>query len=263
MTLVQLTPRVGLSSKRSLYQDTVRDPAQAKPRAGLFVLRHAAENDKLGGDSRQTTILIRKGPEPFRNTVFFQLSLEEGATCPSTCPYLEQRVKQDGTASKRFWCYGSNMPWARRWQAGDALLMRLRQDLDTLSFRQLRYARYAAGFTVRTHVLGDFYSVEYARFWGEMLALHGGLRVYGYTHWPQGTPVGDTLSALVREFPDRLAIRRSDGEAGDPLPGAVDLGRGEVVPAGVVPCPSQTHGVPCVDCGLCFNNFTTIGFTRH
>lgn len=265
--LVQITPKpLVCATRRTLYRKyNLILPGSRPKQAGLWVLRPASANLKLAGEKTKKLILIERGPRLFRGTVLFQLTLEEGRACPATCPYLPLRILKNGMTGKKFRCYGCNMPYATRWIHGPELLECLAEDLDTFSRRQRRgLVRWVKGFTVRLHVLGDFYSCEYVDFWKGMLAQHQGLRLYGYTHWPFWSEVGRAVETLAAEFPERVAIRRSDGQdPRDTLPFTVDLRKGEAVPQGVVQCPAQTHGIGCAQCGLCLNRFTTIGFKEH
>ena len=68
----------------------------------------------------------------------FTLTLEERATCPRSCQHWAT-------------CYGNNMMYAYRYEAGLALENMLEIELADLQ------AKHPKGFLVRLHILGDFY----------------------------------------------------------------------------------------------------------
>lgn len=241
-----------LSTERTIFQKSVKDVPTKGQKYGLLVLKEAAANKKVGAGSN----IMNKGMKSMRGSPVFTLTLEEGATCPSTCPNLVKR----GDGGKKMVCYGSNMPFAHRYRHGPALTGALREDLERL------HNKFPNGFVVRLHILGDFYSEDYVDFWAEMCNTFDSLRIYGYTHHRYGTPIGNKVALLVEQFKDRVCILRSDGDhANDPLRRAITILHGAAVPDGAVVCPNQTHGVACVDCGLCMTNNirTPIAFLQH
>lgn len=187
----------------------------------------------------------------------FALTLEERATCPSTCHHWTT-------------CYGSGMQYARRNRAGPELEHWLDAELQILG------VQYPDGFVVRLHILGDFYSVEYVERWARWLKEIPQLRVFGYTAWPATTEIGGAIMKLRTRMWDRFAIRTS-------VPADMILGRNPKVeyqplattirrvaqgkqPEGIV-CPAQTHDdVCCGSCGLCWSEAareTPIAFIVH
>jgi hypothetical protein len=198
------------------------------------ILKEAKANSKLGGKARN---FWTKGK--FANMPLFSLTLVERETCPSTC-------------SAWAICYGNNMPFATRWdikQDGGKLLMR---ELDAEMALLNRY--YPNGFSVRLHVLGDFFSVEYVKWWGEMLEKYPALHCYGYTH-NADNEIWDAIAEIRGE---RFVIRQSDGHQ---FPVAVR----ESIDNSFPTCPEQTGKVKsCLDCGLCPNmNVQGIRFLEH
>lgn len=183
----------------------------------------------------------------------FSLTLEEGATCPASCPMLQLRPK-----GKKWRCYGANMPYAKRYRHGELLEDALMKDLRFL------HEKYTNGFIVRLHVLGDFYSVDYVRFWENLLREHWRTRVFGFSHVPAATPIGQEITQFVKLFSSRVSILRSTGaDINDPLPKAVVIGKYDEVPQGFVTCPWQTHRVPCTKCGLCMSGQVNVAFREH
>ena len=251
MQLVQIERRItGTHYKGNL----VRGPFKPKD-GGLRVIKTANDNQKLTGPPAPAKEkIVTRGPALFRGLRMYQVTLEEGATCPPTCRFLQKREGSELPV-----CYGANMPFAKRHQHGPLLEEAIAQDLNRLS------KRHPEGYIVRLHVLGDFYSVEYVRFWDSRLEIHDALRLFGYTHWEPDTEIGAAVAELHTAWPGRVAFRRSDGEIwrADDLPLATTVGHDDSVPDGFVLCPNQTHGKTCLTCGLCFNGFTNVAFREH
>jgi hypothetical protein len=222
------------------YQSSVIDVPESPPKSGLFVIKAATTNKKLGSSGK----LIQKGP--FRGLPLYSLTLEERATCWDQCPNLEL-------------CYGDNMPFAKRHRPGPALENAIAHDLELLN------QRHRQGFVVRLHVLGDFYSVEYVRSWETFLKTFPAMRVFGYTHWPLYHPIGKEVTRLVQHHVGRVSILRSDkSDPADPLPGAMTIAVGATAFPGTVVCPEQTgKTAACTTCGLCMNGRTAVSFVDH
>ena len=112
---------------RTLFPSTVTAPAAA-PR--IFVGGH--NHRKLG------KTIAKGGWLGFK---VYALTLEERATCPTTCHHWRT-------------CYGNGMHWSRRLTHGNELEDAIDQELPVLQ------RRHPDGFAIRLHVLGDFYSVR-------------------------------------------------------------------------------------------------------
>jgi len=172
----------------------------------------------------------------------YTLTLEERATCPSTC-------------TEWLTCYGNNMHFARRHIAGEALEDRLWQELKQLD------AMHPAGFVVRLHILGDFYSEAYVDLWAHALERFTALRVFGFTaRDPDACEIGSAVYAMNVAEPDRCRIRFSGAALG---------GMGSLVietrdESSHVACPAQ-HGATdcCATCGLCWTMDRVVEFVRH
>lgn len=212
---------------RTLFLARTQDP-----RAAQRLLKHGRENRKIGDR-------VTKGA--WKGMPIYTLTLEERATCPSTC---------------RLWlsCYGNKMNWSERLAHGAVLEQMLGRELAYLQ------AMHANGFVVRLHVLGDFYSVGYVKHWLAWLRRFPALHVYGYTAWREDTEIGALLAAARTRFWERFAIRTSDGLRG---PRAVvvrnpaDIGRS-------ILCPAQTDRTECCGtCGLCWGTRRDIAFLEH
>ena len=166
----------------------------------------------------------------------FTLTLEERATCPSTCTMWAD-------------CYGNNVRFATRVSSDDmpALQAQIEQELKSL----LRtYGR----VLIRLHVLGDFASVEYAKFWADLVHANPGLHLFGFTAWGRDSEIGRAVQAINDADPERVWIRFSN--TGGPMSANVD-GEG-------IPCPEQIgKTASCMTCGLCWSTTHPVSFKRH
>jgi hypothetical protein len=217
---------------RSIFTSRVFDPDEVKR-----VLKDGHQSRKIGK-------FVTKGPR--RGWQIYTLTLEERATCPRTC---------------KAWafCYGNSMQGAERIVAGPALEEALWNELLALQFA------HPSGFMVRLHVLGDFYSLAYVRFWNRALSAFPALHVFGFTARLPGTPMGDALWALTEADWGRFAIRFSgldshekasilQGDSGSHIPDSLKP----------IPCPAQTEATDCcATCALCWQSKRSIAFARH
>ena len=243
MKLPILTQRA-VDGGNTLYPKSIRTASETPTKStGLRVLKEAKDNTKLSG--RSITRIV-KGPKFFRGKHLYNLTLTERETCPFTC-------EQWST------CYGNHMPFAHRHSIGEELLQALEADLGYLDEKR------PEGYVIRLHILGDFYSVDYVKFWATMVQMHPNMGVYGYTHREYGTAIGDEVAALHAAFPGRVAILRSDRKhIQDPLPGAFTVPSGTEPAEGIVVCPEQVYeDITCLNCGLCFNGRTSVQFLEH
>jgi hypothetical protein len=204
---------------RTVYPSTVVS-AEASPR--LLV---------SGFNSRKIGSHVTKGA--WAGMPIYTLTLEERATCPRSCAHWLD-------------CYGNAMHFARRHDSGPALEARLSTELAHLA------AQHPAGFVVRLHVLGDFYSVDYVGRWHAWLRQFKALHVFGYTANSRATAIGANVEALNILFPDRWVVRFS----GQPREmGAVTIYHRPNQPRvaeGIV-CPAMTGATTCCGaCGLCW-----------
>lgn len=179
----------------------------------------------------------------------YQVSLEERATCPTSCHHWLS-------------CYGNNMPRARRHRVGPELLAKIEREIDQTLYRG-KHSN--IGAAVRLHGLGDFYSVEYVEFWLDLIDRYRGrarftveypLVVWGYTaRHPIEDPIGVRIAEAVKTRWSNFAIRFSNGPAGLGLPLAPTLPSGTTAPkaGGVYTCPEQIGKTDCCGtCGICW-----------
>lgn len=185
----------------------------------------------------------------------FHVTLEERATCPRSCLNWST-------------CYGNAMHLARRHDphAGGehdpAFLTLLEAELLLLA------RQHKGGFVVRLHTLGDFYSVDYVRFWASMLDRLPELRVFGYTAClpdaqdPREAAIGQAIAAMTEAAWPYFAIRFSRAEATPQSAVVLDADAPDVLM-----CPAQSGAShSCTTCGLCWSAATrdrAIGFLRH
>ena len=226
-------PRGHLASTeaRTVYPKSVIDAAKS-PR--LLVSGH--NNIKLGAK-------ITRGA--WAGMPIFQLTLEERATCPQTCHVWAA-------------CYGNAMPFARRHRDDGTLVARLSQELQALSAKHDRFA-------VRLHVLGDFFSEDYAHAWLDFLYQHKGLHIWGYTAWPYGSAIAELVSGMNQLCPDRCVIRFSQRVGTSVYPSASTMW-GDVQGPGIL-CPQSDDKTHCCGtCGMCWADAlkaTPIVFKGH
>lgn len=198
---------------------------------------------KSGEHSRKIGKTIQKGA--WRGMPVYTLSLEERATCPCTC-------RQWST------CYGNSMNWSERIGHGPKLEARLPAELRELGIT------HPAGFVVRLHVLGDFYSVGYVALWAQLLGEIEQLRVFGYTAWQPDTAIGAAVRDLRTTQWDRFAVRTSGGAAGQPRTVVLNRVVAGPIHDGMIVCPAQTGRTECcATCGLCWGTRRDVAFMPH
>lgn len=201
---------------------------------GLLVSGHS--NVKIGRDVRKAK---------FRGYYIYTLSLEERATCPTSCKHWQT-------------CYGNNMPFAKRVDHTDPKFM------PTLEaeIQKLLAVKGRVGVLIRLHALGDFFSAQYARFWLTMLSKYDRLAIYGYTARPAEGVIGTILRDMNKMFGDRCMVRFSDG--GLPTMSTVSIGDETGKPADAFICPEQTGKTRCcATCGACWSTSKNVAFMEH
>lgn len=213
---------------RTRYIKGVKDPTPS-------MLKSGKSNRKLGG-------LVRKGM--WKGLPIFSLTLEERKTCPSHC-------EQWNT------CYGNNMPFAHRYDHDHPWFER------TLATNLVQLSQaHEKGFVVRLHVLGDFFSEDYVKFWQAIMVGIPQVHVFGYTHHRHNSPIGRRVNDLNKIFRGRWRVRFSDDR---------DVSfRSEVVASeqlagqdGIV-CPEQLGlADSCGDCAYCWHSDKPVYFLEH
>lgn len=198
-----------------------------------------------GMNNRKIGAKVMKGP--WTGMAIYMLTLEERATCPRTCFMWRS-------------CYGNALHRARRHVHGAEFEARLQREVRMLAREN------PVGFVVRLHVLGDFYSAEYATLWTDMLARHPELHLFGYTsrsdeHDPA---IAAAITAMNATSPQRCFIRTS---AAEPRPGGASVVMANVPVPGSFVCPAETQSSECcATCGLCWAPAArdkTVLFLKH
>jgi len=124
--------QTAIKNERTIYTNNVYGSVNYNSN-----LLKVSNNNKLGK-------FVSKGRH--KNKYLYSLSLEERKTCPTSCFHWKT-------------CYGNNMPFAHRFRASKNLLVRLHKEIKLLSIK------HKEGILIRLHVVGDFYSVAYVKFW--------------------------------------------------------------------------------------------------
>lgn len=222
-----------IQNGRTKYLKNVREPSFAT------MLKRGKLNKKLGDKIKH---------KKWKSMTMYSLTLEERATCPSTCKQWET-------------CYGNNMPFGHRFNhTHPDFYAKLDAELTELN------RKHKDGFVVRLHVLGDFPSSHYVIKWQWWLHKFSNLHVFGYTHWEWTTDIGHLLSNMNRIYNDRWAIRFSDDmqssySAHVALPHDADAVAAQV--DGII-CPEQTGAVDsCASCGYCWTSERPVVFIEH
>lgn len=245
-------PAANPSAVRSLAEDHPAIVQGTTLFEGTVV--RADKSDRLfisGANNRKIGRVVVKGA--WKGMPIYMLTLVERKTCPSSC---------------HMWgsCYGNAMPFARRHAPGPELEDRIKKEIAKLS------REHPDGFVVRLHILGDFYSAEYASMWAALMEKHEQLHVYGYTALGtsgslEHSVIIDVLEAIQASHNDRFALRWSSEE---PIPmGACVIDRvpeSANVEEGLV-CPAERDATACcATCGLCWEGAArdkTIVFVKH
>lgn len=187
---------------------------------------------KSGINQRKIGSHVTKGK--WAGMPIFTLTLEERATCPTSCQHWDN-------------CYGNNLHLSKRYKHGPELEAQLDKEITELS------KKYPDGFVIRPHILGDFYSVDYVMRWYSWMYRFPNLHVFGYSAWWAG-PIGDALEDARIAFPDRWWVRYSHKDK-ETWYSTGDTG---------IICPVQTGGTDCCgECGLCWTAEKPIQFLVH
>ena len=219
-----------LKSGRSIFwAKQLKAPNEVKR-----MLQPASMNAKLGAG--KTT--ITKGA--WKGMPLYQLTLEERKTCPKTCQQWTN-------------CYGNNMPFGNRIDHEDNdFYTELSREISELG------SKHPAGFVIRLHVLGDFFSVRYVKFWAKALKKHPELRIFGYTHRSKVSAIGKRIEVLNQD--PRFWVRWSD--ASGEMSANVDKPDGTLGEG--IHCPQQTlKTASCLTCALCWSVKLPIRFSAH
>jgi hypothetical protein len=217
---------------RTIYGQQVMQPGERA------VLKSGINNPKTGPQ-------ILKGR--WRGMAVYTLSLEERATCPTSCHHWRS-------------CYGNNMHWAERYRAGPNLEARLEQEVADLA------RRHPSGFAIRLHVLGDFYSSNYVELWRSLMQRHPQLHIFGFTaRWDsRRDPIAAALVKLTAECPEQFVLRFSNAPVASGLLATISIEHPHQNPPDAIICPAQMEQTAsCSSCALCWESPRRIGFLLH
>ena len=235
--------QLAIKNGRTVYTNNVFNPFNYN--TNLLKISH---NKKLGK-------FVSKGRH--KNKYLYSLSLEERKTCPTSCFHWKT-------------CYGNNMPFAHRFRASKNLLVKLHKEIKLLS------KKHKEGILIRLHVVGDFYSVAYVKFWKKMLSLYPNISVFGYTARTPYSEIGKEIVKLRNKLWNRFSVRLSNNVTHKLTANSEDLLSEKLLLSNnviglkcqsshYVICPEQLNKVEnCASCGLCWNNnIDNIIFKTH
>jgi hypothetical protein len=202
------------------------------------MLKSSAGNTKLSGKGRRKYIFT-KGAH--KGLPLYSLTLEERKTCDISCIIWDR-------------CYGNHMYQGKRYIADENLAPALATELEILD------AKHPNGISVRLHVLGDFFSIEYVQFWKSQLMRFPNLHVWGYTH-RTGEIRREIHKTWIR-FQNRFNILQSDSLAGKRPSAYLETTKGS---ENFILCPEQSGATEsCLSCGLCCSaKFKGVMFAIH
>lgn len=192
------------------------------------MLKQGRNNKKLGG-------VIQKAS--WKGLPVYSLTLEERTTCPTSCDQWDT-------------CYGNNMPFAKRYDhTHPDFYMLLDDNLEACAMK------HDAGFAVRLHVLGDFFDTEYVDFWNYTKHHMPQLRIWGYTHQPYDSEIGQAIHRLNTNHEDHCRVRFSDSTQ-TLFSTSVVSTIPKQLPQDYIVCPEQTHEKvkSCSTCTLCWES---------
>ncbi|MBV7408730.1 hypothetical protein [Maritimibacter sp. DP1N21-5] len=222
----------------TLHPKTVRTWAPGETET---ILKDGRNSSKIGG-------AVLRGE--IKGAKILTFALEERATCPRACAHWRT-------------CYGNNLHLTRRWSPNFAMFGQITREIEAAC------ATYDH-VLIRLHVLGDFYSFDYLRFWVDLLDKHENLWVFGFTAHKPDTEIGRGIVRVREALGRRFSIRHSgvSGEWGTvTIPFPTDAKRiGDIIV-----CPEQRAGngddpdetKHCGSCALCWRTSAPIGFIQH
>ena len=147
------------------------------------------------------------------------------------------------------------MPFAHRFSTL-GLTQAVEEQISTL------VKKHPKGIVIRLHVLGDFYSFDYVRFWEDMLLKFPTLCVFGYTAREEDRVIGTYIASLNIRYPDRWIIRFSRSKESKKL--GWWYAAEESFTGKSFTCPEQTGKLDsCGACGLCWTAPKTVRFLSH
>lgn len=194
-----------------------------------------------GQHNRKTGARVEVGK--WKGAPIFNLTLEERATCPSSCHHWAT-------------CYGNGMPHARRHAHGAIFEELLERELEAKNEQHEM-------FVVRLHILGDFYGANYVHLWEDWLRRYPAIRVFGYTAHDPESYIGAKIKRLRDAKWDRFAVRFSSLHPKAFTREAVSTDS-DFAHLNAVACPAQKHDhYFCGVCGICWGADKNVMFETH
>ena len=213
----------------TVYPKSIKSPLDPT----YQVLKKGSNNKKLGFKITSNKWKYKK---------LYSLTLTERDTCPESCHHWED-------------CYGNNMPFAHRFDT-PGIVQAVEEQLETL------VKKHPEGIVLRLHVLGDFYSLDYVRFWERMLKQFPTLCVFGYTAREDNSNIGAAIQFLNIQYQDRWVVRFSRSNETKRI--GLWYAAEESFGGKAFTCPEQTGKLnSCADCGLCWTAPKTVRFLSH
>ncbi len=201
-------------------------------------LKSVEHNGKVGKGKK----IIRMSR--WKGMPMFSLTLEERQTCPSSCFHWDD-------------CYGNTMFYANRQSVKD-ITLRIFNQLVELE------KKYPKGFVIRLHILGDFFSYEYVKFWEECLETFPMLTVFGYSARigkDNDEDIFEALKDLRYKYLDRWFVRFSTNKTGR---GKLIYAADENFKGKGFGCPEMTGMTEsCLTCMACLTTKKTVIFPTH
>ena len=151
----------------TIYKKSIKAPHE------FDTLKKGSSNKKLG---------FKVASKKWNGKRLYSLTLTERDTCPTSCHHWED-------------CYGNNMPFAHRFEHGPELTRKLEVEITNLMKKNKN------GIVIRLHVLGDFYSISYVKFWRKMLIRFHKLCIFGYT--ARDCRIGDEIKTINKRHPSK------------------------------------------------------------
>ena len=211
----------------TIYQKSIKSPIEFQ------TLKKGSGNKKLG---------FKVTSKKWGGKRLYSLTLVERETCPTSCHHWND-------------CYGNNMPFAHRFST-IGLLPKLAEELHVLN------DKHPQGIVIRVHVLGDFMSVEYVKFWETMMLDYPNLCIFGYTGRELNDPIGMAIHMLNLRYSERFVVRFSRNF--DSTETGKSFAANESFEGKSFDCPEQTGKVKnCASCGLCWTTTKTVRFLSH
>jgi len=213
----------------TVYPKSIKSPLDLT----YQVLKKGSNNKKLG---------FKITSNKWKYKRLYSLTLTERDTCPESCHHWED-------------CYGNNMPFAHRFTTL-GLVQAVEEQIETL------VKKHPEGIVIRLHVLGDFYSLDYVRFWERMLKQFPTLCVFGYTAREDNSDIGAAIQFLNIQYQDRWVVRFSRSNETKRI--GLWYAAEESFEGKAFTCPEQTGKLnSCADCGLCWTAPKTVRFLSH